>query len=220
MNDRMEAYDPHLLTVTTRLDCVDRILAMTSAELNDLRAKSSTPLPASATSASSSLTSAPMAISMDVNDVAKELALRAAKKVNIVITGLTASATSDSTAAVKLIHDELHMDVNVISCARLAKPGTKPQLLLVTLADEKQASAILRVAKNLRDSTDAYVHDHIFINEDLTQLQRTESFNARAELKRRRAASETNLVIRNGSVVKKTPHPYRAASAATPASVP
>ena len=120
----------------------------------------------------------------------------------------------------KLIHDQMHMDVNVICSARLGKPGIKPQLLLVTLADEKQASAILRVAKNLRDSTDAYVHGHIFINADLTQLQRTEWFNARAELKRRRAAGETNLVIRNGSVIKKTPHPYRAFNAATPASVP
>ncbi len=76
--------------------------------------------------------------------------------------------------------------------------------MLATLADEKQATEALRSAKLLRRSTAAHIRDNVYVNADLTQQQRTALFNAHTEIRRRRAAGEMDLVIRDGHVVKKS----------------
>ena len=52
----------------------------------------------------------------------------------------------------------------------------------------------------MRSSADAHVRDNVYINADLKPEQRKLDYNLRCELKRRRAAGELNLVIRNGAV--------------------
>ena len=48
------------------------------------------------------------------------------------------------------------------------------------------------------------MRDNIYFNTDLTPDQRTVQFNARNEIKRHRAASEIDLIIRSGRVIKKS----------------
>jgi hypothetical protein len=108
------------------------------------------------------------------------------------------------TAVSELIHSELGVNVVVTKCLRLGKPGSRPQLLLASLADDKQATEVLRLAKMLRHSLSEHIRTSVFINADLTHQQRTSLFNARMEIKRRRAAGETDLLVRDGRVIKKS----------------
>ena len=213
VNDRMNAYDKQLIDFQARLDSVDRILATHATDMADARAKLASAPPIIATPSTTGNTSVSP---ISINEVVREIDLRSTKKSNIVISGLKTS-TNDCTAITELIHNELHISVTVAKCCRLGKPGTRPQLVLATLSDDAQAADVLRSAKLLRDSTDVYVHDNVYINADLTHQQRTALFKARMELKRRRAAGETDLIIRDGCVVKKSAHrvtPYAIAGTA------
>jgi hypothetical protein len=90
---------------------------------------------------------------------------------------------------------------------RLGKPtdDNHPRLLLVTLSSDSNSSSAIRSAKKLSSSADAHIRDNVYINVDLTPEQRKLNCNLRCELKRRRAAGELNLVIRNGAVQIKKP---------------
>ena len=50
---------------------------------------------------------------------------------------------------------------------------------------------LLKNATKLRDSTDFATKSSLFINPDLTQIERQEGFALRSELRRRKAAGET-----------------------------
>jgi hypothetical protein len=88
----------------------------------------------------------------------------------------------------------------------------RPRLLLVTLSSADTANDVIRAATKLRRSTDNHTRDNIFINRDLTPEQRAFDYELRKDLKRRRAAGEQNLVIRNGKVCEKQARPAAAAA--------
>ena len=78
----------------------------------------------------------------------------------------------------------------------------------------KKRSEILRNNKNLKLYNEEHTcnlefcqdeepHKHIYISTDKTQLQRDEETKLRTELKTRRE-TETDLIIRNGRIVKKS----------------
>ncbi len=214
--DRLLAYDVQLAAVSTRLDGLDRVKATNAADMADVRAKLAALSPGAGASVPTVITSTTPAVS--VNDVVRELDLRSSRKANIVISGLSATAAGDVAVVSDLLLTELGIAAAVTKCVRLGTPGTRPQLLLATLADDKLTMEVLRSAKLLRRSTSALVRASVYVNADLTHQQRTAMFNALMELKRRRAAGETDLVIRDGSVVKK--NPPRAAHGATAATAP
>jgi hypothetical protein len=132
--------------------------------------------------------------------------LRSLRNSNIVLSGIPISQTSDVDSVTNILHDELHINAVVTKCVRLGKPGlpgARPQMLLATLADEKHVTEALHSARMLRLSTSTVIRENVYLNADLTPQQRTTLYNSRMELKRRRAAGEFNLVIRDGCVVSK-----------------
>ena len=59
-----------------------------------------------------------------------------------------------------------------------------------------------RNAKALRNSTS---FKHVFIAPDLTPQERLHNKQPRAELTRHKESGETNLIIRHGQLIKRTP---------------
>ena len=89
---------------------------------------------------------------------------------------------------------------------------TRP--IRITLANMQKRSEILRNNKNLKlykaghtcdldFCDDEESHKHIYVSTDKTKQQRNEDNKLRAELKKRRE-TETDLIIRNGRIVKKS----------------
>jgi hypothetical protein len=157
--------------------------------------------------------------SPSINKVVHELNLRTSKKANIILSGLQLSDTTDAVTVEKLLLDELNITTKVSYCTRLGKPNaTRPQLLLATLASADDAKRAIRLAKNLRASTCINIRNHVYLNPDLTQEQRTEQYKLRTDLKNRKASGESNLFIENGRIITKTrAAPPTALSASLPA---
>jgi hypothetical protein len=75
---------------------------------------------------------------------------------------------------------------------------------LATLTSADDAKKAIRLAKNLRASTCLNIRNHVYLNPDLTQEQRTEQYKLRTDLKHRKASGESNLFIKNGRIITKT----------------
>ena len=83
----------------------------------------------------------------------------------------------------------------------------KPRPLKIVFEDTDSKWAMLRAAKALRDvehwggNAGEHGRGGVFIQQDLTYAERQREFQLRAEKRRRTAAGETDLVIRNGKIV-------------------
>ncbi len=190
------------LSHTTEIAALKGSLAQVTNELNDIKAsitssamhwptlQSSTPTPGTRST---------------INDLAAELKLRESKKLNIIVHGMPASL-DDSGSFCDLTDKELGLKPHVQSVKRLVgkttTASTKPAPLLVILRDVEDRRALLKNASKLRDSTDSVTQLSIFINPDLTQIERQEGFALRSELRRRKAAGEVGIGIRKGAIVK------------------
>ena len=155
-----------------------------------------------------------------------EFKRREDKKLNIVISGLpSVPGKQDVELISDLVNRELKFTPQITKTARLGsgKNGSPP-LLLATLRDAADKRNIILHAKDLRSSSNAFVKSNVYINNDLTQIQRQENFALRGQLKARRATGELNLVIRagkivhNSSAVVSTTSSGAAATASTPSS--
>ena len=94
----------------------------------------------------------------------------------------------------------------VTHCLRLGKPNTaRPQLLFATLAHASDTTTVIRLAKYLHNFRNDDVKNNVYINPDLTHEQRTILYNLRTELKHRKAAGETNLIIKNNRITTAAP---------------
>lgn len=194
----------------SRLDALEQAHAALETQFTVLQGQAAAaPQPAQPAAAS---------LPLAINDVVRELDMRANKKSNIVLSGiLPQPPQTDAGIVTRLLHDELGIDAVVTRCTRLGKPSAdvnRPCLLLATLASDTDAQAAIRAAKRLRSSSDNHVRQHVFLNADLTPEQRKLDFDLRSELKRRRSAGERDLVIRNGKVCTKQ---HQAASPTVPA---
>ena len=99
----------------------------------------------------------------------------------------------------EVIKDAFRMKVSVSRCFRAGKGGQgKTRLLIVTLDTPGVKQEILGMAPQLRGS-DKW--GNIYITPDLTPAEREAARKLREELTVRRAAGETNLVIRKGRIV-------------------
>ena len=139
--------------------------------------------------------------------------LRDSKKLNIIVQGMP-SAGDDLAAFLSLVDKELKLKPLVTSVKRLVSKSKAPTTprptgpaapapLLVTLRDTSDRRLLLSNAKVFRSSADVYVKDSIFINPDLTLMERQEGFSLRSELRRRKAAGEADIIIRNETIVKR-----------------
>ena len=161
-------------------------------------------------------TATPLAI----EDVVRGVSMRASRRSNIVFTGILPSPPfTDAGIVTNLLRDELGINTTVAHCVRLGKPSADVNrlgVLLVTLSSESSVRAAISDARKLSKSADHHVRDHIFLNADLTPEQRKADYELRTELRRRRAAGEADLIVRNGKLQNKTPHPPGPAETAGP----
>ncbi len=96
----------------------------------------------------------------------------------------------------------MDMEVEVTECIRLGKPREgpgKPRPLRIRVKDQNTKSTILRNSPKLKSVPDPKVNS-IFINPDLTLMQRDDDKKLRDECKSRRDAGE-DVIIRAGKVI-------------------
>jgi hypothetical protein len=141
------------------------------------------------------------------------------RKTNVIIHGLcepTAVQPEDRKKEdCDLTQDLFHIlscdDVSVNHITRLGSPRTepdaKPRPVKLNLASEEARITILKGAKNLRASQEER-WKNVFIHQDLTPREREVRRLLVQELKTRRAAGETNLIIANGKIVRKIDYIY------------
>jgi uncharacterized coiled-coil protein SlyX len=144
-----------------------------------------------------------------IHDIYAELKRRDEKKLNIVVFGLSPLVgVNDEQKFNDLARNELSLTPHITKVLRLgAGNGGKPPPLLVSLRDETDKLSLLRNAKKLRASSLPAVKNNVFINPDLTLLERQHAAALREELKLRKAAGENNIGIRGGKIVHVTPKP-------------
>ena len=98
-------------------------------------------------------------------------------------------------------------DVSVQNIVRLGKYGGTQgttRTLKVTTASEQQRDKVLAQAKNLHRTT---TFARVFIQQDLTVKQRERRRELVQQLKQRKAAGETNLIIVQDKIVTKRQMP-------------
>jgi hypothetical protein len=105
---------------------------------------------------------------------------------------------------VRLILQDISAEIPISKPLRLGK-GDKPRPLRITASNMNDARKVLKEAVKLRQSKD---YDKIYINRDMTPLERTtwRKLVAEKREKNRQAAAEgkeENWVIRSGKVVAK-----------------
>ena len=151
---QLQACERRLTSHSDRLDTIERAQAAMETDVITLKTTFSG-LTASAPTQPTVAASTPSALA--ASHVLRELDLRASRKANLSISGLRPSLLTDYALVTNLLKDELHVDVTIANCIRLEKPATgraSPRLLLVSLSSNQDAQKVLRVAKNLRKSTD------------------------------------------------------------------
>lgn len=100
---------------------------------------------------------------------------------------------ADNEMFVTMTREVFHTNVRVNKSFRAGRATQgKPRLLILTLEDERVKHDLLRMAPQLRSSNN---WSHIYLGPDLTLSERTENKALRDELKRRKEAGETNLII-------------------------
>ena len=87
----------------------------------------------------------------------------------------------------------LDITPQVKSTYRFGKQSSaKPQLLLVTLGSAETADAILKSARNLRQSSSAFIRENVFINKHMTKAESLAAYNAR--VKKRNSKQQHELI--------------------------
>lgn len=205
LSAKLQTCQQNVNDLRLRLDLADRCCSNMQIDIDSLKTQF-TKLAADVTGKSITPSIVPSPVPVSTNDVVKELYLRDLKKANIIITGLPITPLLNDDIAVKnLLRDELNINANITQCTRLGKPTAgRTQLLQVSLDSETTARNVIRSAKSLRDSPVKSISDMVYINPDLTKDQRAAQFQLRAELKRRRASGEVNLIIKNNRIVTKS----------------
>jgi len=141
------------------------------------------------------------------------------RKCSVIIHGLQESSAAeakerrneDSDLAQLLLHKISCDDINVGHITRLGPPpesaGTKPRPVKLTVSTVDARDKILRYSKNLRAIKED-VWKVVFIHQDLTPKEREARKLLVQELKARKLAGESNLIIVNGKIVTKRTYGY------------
>ena len=137
------------------------------------------------------------------------------RKKNLVIVNMAESTKTeieecrkDDLAAAKKILSAI-ADVkegDISEPIRLGKKGlgSRPRMLKITMKEEGKKKEILKNAPKLNQGK-SQGETKIYVNEDLTRLQREKHKALRDELKRRKQDGEANIAIRNWRIVELPP---------------
>ena len=198
-----------LQTITTNLATKIKDLCTQNTTLQDQLQTASSKL---TTKLTSSPEAAKSTFDVDAVNVVGEYLDHERRKHNLILYGLPeASETSASDrkqADINSFHELVHSQFNITNleiskCFRLGRPQNgKLRPLLVTLTDGSARGRILRGAKALRTSS---TYKRVYISPDLTLKEREANKCLRTELRRRKEAGETNLIIKHGKIVSKSP---------------
>ena len=145
--------------------------------------------------------SASTSYAVDAVKAIKEFSDRERCKCNVVLYNLVEPVTSctDTEVFTQLCQKGLGLNIKPIRTLRLGRPvENKIRPLLVILANAEDKLTILKSASRLRSHSE---FKNVFISPDRTRQER-EAFR---KLKRRRAAGEPNLIIRNDKIITKHP---------------
>lgn len=144
------------------------------------------------------------------------------RKTNVIIHGLQEPSVSlsddprevDSALIQELMHKVSCDDVSVTHMTRLGSPpdpDAKPRPVKLELPSVESRNRVLRNAKNLKSSGDS-PWGRVFVHQDLTPREREARRTLVQELKARKEAGETNLIIANGKIVTRRNYGYHFAS--------
>ena len=115
-------------------------------------------------------------------------------------------AEKDEQKFKEMIRESMKMNVHPSKSFRVGKKiEGKDRLLIITVESVDVKQDILRSATELRNTEE---WRNVFITPDMTRQEREEGKRLRDELKRRRDAGQTGLVIRRGKIIKKADHPW------------
>lgn len=139
-------------------------------------------------------------------NVIREAEERHKRRKYVIISGLQEPSTGspeerrleDEKSVLKLAKKIGVENLEVGNASRLGSlKAQKPRLLRLKCSTFPMKTSLLRAARNLRREKD---YENVFINPDLTKLQRENDKMLRTELKARRRAGE-QVVIRSGRIV-------------------
>lgn len=149
----------------------------------------------------------------------REAEEREKRKKNVIVYGLpepTAAISDDRRKedldrAEELLHKIACDDVSVKHIARLGPPPTrpddKPRPVKLDLMSMESRNKVLKNAKNLRVAPET-LWKTVFIQQDFTPKEREVRKVLVQQLKTRRTAGETNLILVNGNIVQKRTYEY------------
>ena len=131
-----------------------------------------------------------------------ELKLQDQKKLNLCISGICESDTSDMTILKNLFTTRLGLSnreaEKVVSCKRFSTKNNKPIIIVTFDCKEVRRNVLKNAAKlkNYRTSENTSV----FISKDMTRKQQIEAYQLRNELKTQRERGN-DVIIRNNKIV-------------------
>ena len=152
--------------------------------------------------------------SVHIVDALDEYMDRERRRHNLVIYGMPESSnstsaelgTDDQSRFSGLVRSQFNIEnINISKVIRIGRStNNKPRPLLVTLLDDSSRRYILQNAKSLRNNS---TYNNVYISPDLTPKEREINRQLHTELKRRKQAGETNLMIKRGKIIIKQPNP-------------
>jgi len=130
-------------------------------------------------------------------DIINEIADRQSRSNNIILFNLPEPTNGPQTKPdieqLKLIFNEMELNIEPIKCFRLGNPSTRTRPLKITFNDAKNVFDILRAQSKVRSSNE---FKEIRFSSDRTIKQRELMSKLRLELETRRNNGEQNIIIK------------------------
>lgn len=130
------------------------------------------------------------------NNIISEVSDRQFRSRNVIIFNAPESdnnTLANESSFVKSVLDSLSIVMTPTAISRLGRKSTKPRPLKITLQEASDVFVILKNKHKLRSSQN---YSSIRISPDRTQMQRDQLRNVYAKLEERKAAGETDLVVK------------------------
>jgi hypothetical protein len=145
----------------------------------------------------------------DPDELYRELQQREAKKLNLIINGLPETA-DDIVETQKMITEVLNQTITIANATRYGKSEEdKPRVLCISMTSPHQRKEVLAKATKFRDLPEMSKYASVYIRPDLTNIQREQSKNLQAILKKTRDDTPgSKFKIKYGKIVEVvTPEP-------------
>lgn len=103
------------------------------------------------------------------------------------------NTSANDSSVIKSIFDYIGIEMTPTAFSRLGRKLSKPRPLKITLQDASDVFVILKNKYKLRSSQN---FSSIRISPDRTQMQRDQLRNVYAKIEERKAAGETDLIVK------------------------